>query len=218
MDFVILRHGKTISNKSGRLIGLRTDEPLSDEGIRETENHIEIISKYLNDYDDIRLYVSPMERCVQTAKTIFGEHVFTCVDELKEMDFGIFEGKNYIEMSDNPEYIKWIESNCESKIPDGEDKGSFTKRCMRGFYKILDEFYKLRQLDDANVLNVIVCHGGTIMSIMSTITGSDYYDFQAKNADGYYVRMREVEKDEYEISFNGICSGVHYGPYNWRSI
>lgn len=50
-----------------------------------------------------------MKRCMETAKLIFKENFYE-VEELRECDFGIFENKNYKELSDCPEYQAWIDS------------------------------------------------------------------------------------------------------------
>ena len=42
------------------------------------------------------------------------------MDGLKEMCFGSFEGRNYIEMEHDPDYQAWVAANCESSCPDGE--------------------------------------------------------------------------------------------------
>ena len=52
-----------------------------------------------------------MKRCVETAKIINRQSEIVIIDNLKEIDFGDFEYKNYDELRDNPEYIKFIENN-----------------------------------------------------------------------------------------------------------
>ena len=56
-----------------------------------------------------------MKRCMETAKLIFKENFYE-VEELRECDFGIFENKNYKELSDCPEYQAWIDSGGTMKF------------------------------------------------------------------------------------------------------
>ncbi len=49
------------------------------------------------------------------------------------MDFGQFEGKNYEELKDNPDYQKWIDSNGTLPFPGGEPREQFIRRSMEGF-------------------------------------------------------------------------------------
>ena len=102
---------------------------------------------------------------------------------------------------DNPAYQKWIDSRCEMKIPEGESKEEFIKRTMEGFTKLLFICKK-------NNWNEIVCvvHGGTIMAILSEISGLDYYDFYVKNAE---TRELIIEDDKYEIPYYSICGRIH---------
>ena len=53
---------------------------------------------------------------------LFPDAELVPVDGLKEMCFGSFEGRNYIEMEHDPDYQAWVAANCESSCPDGERK------------------------------------------------------------------------------------------------
>ena len=55
------------------------------------------------------------------------------VDGLKEMCFGSFEGRNYVEMEHDPDYQAWVAANCESSCPDGERKDEFFGPYLQDF-------------------------------------------------------------------------------------
>ena len=94
IQLYLIRHSMTAGNLKKRYIG-RTDESLCPEGIVLLESYIQ-----KNIYPEVqRVYVSPMKRCMETAKLIFKENFYE-VEELRECDFGIFENKNYKELSD----------------------------------------------------------------------------------------------------------------------
>ena len=61
---------------------------------------------------------------------------------LKECDFGIFENKNYQELSGNPEYQAWIDSSGTLPFPEGESQEMFQKRCVRGFARCVEQCLK----------------------------------------------------------------------------
>ena len=89
IQLYLIRHSMTAGNLKKRYIG-RTDESLCPEGIVLLESYIQ-----KNIYPEVqRVYVSPMKRCIETAKLIFKENLYE-VEELRECDFGIFENKNY---------------------------------------------------------------------------------------------------------------------------
>ena len=81
-----------------------------------------------NIYPEVqRVYVSPMKRRMETAKLIFKENFYE-VEELRECDFGIFENKNYKELSDCPEYQAWIDSGGDHDISGRRGSGRIQKK------------------------------------------------------------------------------------------
>ena len=98
----------------------------------------------------------------------------------RECDFGMFEGKNYKELSGNEQYQRWIDSNATIPFPQGEDVADFKKRSVKGWYDMIKQCRLLNYSDIACVI-----HGGTIMSVMSEIYGGGYYDYHCGNGDGY---------------------------------
>ncbi len=59
--------------------------------------------------------------------------------DLQEMCFGSFEGRNFIEMEHDPDYLAWVNANCESPCPDGETKAVFSERVCRAFAALVDK-------------------------------------------------------------------------------
>ena len=169
MKIIFIRHGKTKGNIERRYIG-KTDENLSKEGIFEIKS-----KKYPN--ADI-VISSPMKRCIETAELIYGRIDFIC-DELKECNFGDFENKNYDELKNDENYIKWLESNGKMDFPNGEGHKMFCERCCNSFYSIIKKIRK-SDLDTA-----FIVHGGTIMAIFQRFSKQkmSFYDMQIKNSE-----------------------------------
>lgn len=195
---LLLRHGQTKGNQEKRYIGCRSQEPLSQEGI-------EFLKANARNYPNaISLFTSPSLRCQTTAKLIY-PRLFPKrieIEELNEMDFGIFEGKNYEDMKDLPEYREWVEGGCEGLIPGGENRADFIARTLTGFGKVIDsieqEHIDRKRLSVSDVKKftvsergnemydaVIVAHGGTIMAVLSSFTMEDYFSFEAAPGEGY---------------------------------
>ncbi len=191
---LILRHGKTEANFEKRYIGSRTDISLSAEGI----NGVEAASSYIRQEagDNIFLVSSPMKRAVQTAEILFPSEEVLLLEGLKEIDFGDFEGRNYEELKDNPDYQRWIDSNGTMPFPNGEDRAVFIDRSVAEFYEVLSL--------SGERTPVIVCHGGNIMGIMSTLTGKDYFDFMIGNMEGYMLSLTLENERIVDISYNCI--------------
>ena len=193
---LILRHGKTEANFEKRYIGSKTDISLSPEGIKAVEAKAAFIREMAG--KDIFLVSSPMKRAVQTADILFPDEELHTVNGLKEIDFGDFEGKNYEELKDNTDYQRWIDSNGTMPFPNGEYRTRFIERSVAEFYKILSL--------SGEKTPVIICHGGNVMGIMSTLTGKDYYDFMIGNTEGYMLSLTLENERIVDISYNCINS------------
>ncbi len=208
MTCYMIRHGKTCGNQQKRYIGKATDEPLSREGRQEL---FLLKKKYPKElavlFDrDITIFSSPLKRAQESAKLLFPIAGLVLEPGLSEMDFGIFEGKNYQELSGDPRYQAWISSFCRDKIPEGESMEEFKGRSFQAFSSCL-----LGRRDPALLTQdpmIFLCHGGTIMSVLSHLTGEDYYSFQVANADGYRIEIGVNEDELTAISYHRLLDRI----------
>ena len=97
MKVYLLRHGQTEYNVDKRYQGTR-DIPLSEKGRAALRRA---------DIEPDTVYVSPLCRAVDTARVLFPAARLVPVHDLREMCFGIFEGRNYVEMERDPDYLAW---------------------------------------------------------------------------------------------------------------
>lgn len=218
VELVLIRHGQTRGNAEKRYIG-RTDEPLSEIGRKELEAR-----KARGDYPEAgSLYLSPLRRCIQTADILYSGRKFTVIDEFREMEFGLFEGKNYTELSGDPEYQSWIDSGGLMAFPGGESRAEFIGRSLRGFSGVMKlEEKKFEDTNKAMSDRQVFCekwneenstyaplrritlivHGGTIMALLSVLCGGDYWKYQVPNGGGFRVRLQSTaEKGDRRRSF-----------------
>ena len=72
IELFLIRHGLTEGNKKKRYIG-RTDEPLCPEGLEQ----LSALSYPVLD----NIFISPMRRCVQTARILSQVRYFYFVDK-----------------------------------------------------------------------------------------------------------------------------------------
>ena len=162
MKIYLLRHGLTEYNKDKRYQGTR-DIPLSEEGRAQLA---------VADIAPETVYVSPLSRARSTAEVVFPQAKQVVVDDFREMCFGIFEGRNYIDMEHDPEYLAWVGGNCEGSVPGGERKAEFSARTCAAFQSLVDQ-----ALARGEELLVIMAHGGTQMAVMEryALPHADYY-------------------------------------------
>lgn len=188
MKVVMIRHGKTPGNLLKQYIG-RTDQSLAKEGIDELKAIVasDEFQKALDVNAVDKIFVTPLKRTQETAAILFPNAKQMIVDDLREMDFGIFEEKNYKDLEHSKEYSAWLDTHCESKVPDGEDKASFSKRSCDAFLKCLQ--------DSADDTIYFLVHGGTIMSVMEAFAmpKQEYYKWYADNGHGYSAIWEDGE-------------------------
>ena len=206
MKCYLIRHGMTAGNKELNFNGSRTDEPLTEEG-RAALKAIEGIP------DGAMLFVSPMKRARETADIMFPCKAQTVIDDLREMDFGIFEGKNHKLLNGDPDYQAWLDSGGFSKIPGGESIAGFRDRVCKGFREAVRQACE----NGAETLCAVV-HGGTIMAVMNIVTGEDYFTFNAPNGAGYTFELETDDAGAFTsaASYDRFCAGLIAGSDGWR--
>ncbi|WP_238726628.1 histidine phosphatase family protein [Diplocloster modestus] len=184
MKITLIRHGMTKGNEEKRYIGT-TDEDLSPSGVRAL-----LEAKEAGRYPKADLlYISPMRRCVQTAGLLYPGMEFCPVSAWKECSFGLFEGKNYLELSGCKEYREWIDSGGTLPFPGGEDRAHFKERCVGEFLHVMNRAAAKwnQELKQVQKSLVMIAHGGTIMAVMEALgePKGDYFDYQCANGGGF---------------------------------
>ncbi|MBU3839466.1 MAG: histidine phosphatase family protein [Candidatus Ruminococcus intestinipullorum] len=183
MKIIMLRHLKTLGNEKGQYIG-STDEELSLHAVEEFHSKN-------REYPCVqRLVVSPMKRCIQSAKLMY-PHISMVEDSrLRECCFGKFEQKTYEELKEEPEYLRWLDSGGNIPFPEGEDPKKFRERCVQA---IKDSVHRFLEEDVHHVAFVV--HGGTIMAALAELAeGShNFYDWQVKNGEGFLMIAKKEE-------------------------
>lgn len=156
-EIILLRHGST--GLDGRYVG-STDVSITDDAKAR-------LTKTLGELRATRPEVvlcSPMLRCRQTLETLHLQTKTDYVDDLKEIDFGSWELKNFCEIQKKDSNIvaQWLESPSSFCFPEGE--------CFPTFISRIELVYnKLLELQKSSVL--IVSHGGVIRFLLCYLLG-----------------------------------------------
>ena len=167
MRFFFYRHGQTKGNIEKRYVGI-TDEDITAEAAERLKN--------VNAAKAETVYTSPMLRCRHTCELLYTDLKAVIIEDLRETDFGSFEYKNYDELKDNRDYIKWLSSGGNSDFPNGEGSLGFKQRCIFAFENIVFDMAR-KNIKTAGV----VTHGGVIMAVFEKVNGGNFYDYQIKN-------------------------------------
>lgn len=174
MLIYLLRHGLTQDNQEKRYQG-RRDVPLCPQGLAQLRRA---------DFAPKTVMITSLQRTRQTAEVLFPDAELVVADGLKEMDFGVFEGRNYREMEHDPRYRAWVETGCEGRCPGGESKAEFCQRVCTAFAALVDA-----ALAAGEPQLVIVAHGGTQMAALErfAVPHKNYYSWCAPAAGGFVL-------------------------------
>lgn len=164
MKLIIVRHGETEANVKGIYSGW-TDYRLTDKG----ENQAKQATKHLKgEYIDA-IYSSPMERTLKTAKNIAREmnKDIKIIDNLKEVNFGMFEGKTHKEISKDykKEYDDWTADYVNYRISQGES--------LKDLHDRINDFIYELKMDSKDKTYLLVTHGGVIRVLITIVLGID---------------------------------------------
>ena len=184
---ILIRHGQTDMNKDQMYYG-RLDVPINETGKEQAENTRKNLVELEIDYD--KIYSSPMKRAYETAEIVNYKNLeIEKDDELREMDFGIFEGLSYKEIIKKyPEEMEKLKKDWKTySYVTGENPFMLQKRALKFLEKI-----------DKNKNNMVVTHWGIICTLLSFLFSSElegYWKYQVKNggiviiefADGYPI-------------------------------
>lgn len=186
ITLVLIRHGETKSNVQHRYLG-KGDEDLIQEACSRLEKDRE--KRRFLKVDEV--YCSPMKRCLKTAKILYPEMEINVIDQFREMDFGDFEGKNYLDLRSDIRYQRWIDSNGTLPFPGGESRKEFVHRTIEGFLHMVENIQSGRL--EINKIALVV-HGGTIMALLSHYHGGNYFDYRIPNGEGYVCTLLGKEQ------------------------
>ena len=192
MRVYLMRHGETALKANGAYQGW-IDEPLSEAGKSALKSR--------NPFGGW-VYVSPMKRARETAAIALPFARQIAVEDLKEMNFGIFEGRTPDEMKNDAAYRAWVDSGCLDRCPNGETKAVFSERTCAAFSKLVD--MTLKRGDEALW---IVAHGGTQMVVMEAFADSSkpYYSWLLDCGMGYELDTDRWEKER-RLTLRGTTS------------
>ena len=123
-----IRHGAIDETLSGKYIGV-TDVSLSEEGKKALRQLAENYS-----YPKTQVvFTSPLKRCTETCQILYPDLSPLSIANLRECNFGEWEGKTADELKNEPEFEKWLGGDNEVAPPHGESNADFIRRICRMF-------------------------------------------------------------------------------------
>ena len=179
----LIRHGITEGNLKGLYVGSGTDLPLCEEGrsqlyaLRDRFTYPEVNT----------VFSSPLSRAVETAEILFpGAGKKLVIQDLREMAFGVYEGKEVKSLVKDPDFARWMDPSSGYTPPHAEDTADFHTRCREVLMHMFEYMMKTQTFEAA-----CVTHGGVIMSMMAqkAVPVHRPEEWMADPGCGYTLRM-----------------------------
>ena len=164
MELLLIRHGLTAWNSSGRFQG-RSDIPLSPDGLAQAR----ALADALADEAIDAAFSSDLQRAVTTAETILrGRSLPLARDaRLREFDFGAWEGMTWAEIT--------------AAFPNAGERGLTSARDYQpqGGERFADVRWRVRswwkeRLPFAGQRMLVVAHAGTLHALLAELLGARF--------------------------------------------
>jgi broad specificity phosphatase PhoE len=193
MTLILMRHGATEWNLQGRF-NSRTELPLSTGGI----SSVRAAAVRLARLPISAIYCSPALRASETAALVQaqlpGAVPVQQLDDLREMDFGDYEGRTRLELQAQPEtcerYAAWFDPDGAGLVPPG---GESWPEASRRAQRVLGE------LQPITGIALVVGHGYLLRLMLMAALG-----FGPPQA----IRRLRLH--------NGHCSVISWSDGQWR--
>jgi len=156
----LIRHGEPAAHAHGRCYG-SLDVGLSESGRMQ----MALAGEAIRQEPIAAIYTSALIRAAESARILAGVLArggpIEVVDDLREIDFGDFEGKSYDEIArEHPAlFRRWMMQPTEVRFPNGESFGVMRARVLAAFERIC------REREGQTV--VIVSHGGVNRALLA---------------------------------------------------
>jgi len=123
---ILIRHGQTVHNVDGIAQGWN-DSALSPLG----ERQVAALAQRVAAMEVDTIYSSTLNRALSTARPISNltNHEITTLDDLREMNYGGWEGQSFLDVRKNDEetYRRWIDDG-DVPCPNGESHNDVRRR------------------------------------------------------------------------------------------
>lgn len=192
LDLWLIRHGETIWNSEGRIQG-HMDAPLSGLGIKQAN----VLAKRLSSKSFDAIYSSDSGRATQTANIVFpGQNL--CLDaRLREMHYGVLEGKTRATFNTEEAeiYAKYKRDPFHQKLTGGEN--------WQDLFARVDAWMK--SLPEDGVV-AAVTHGGAVRAAFCLMVGyPQSYEWNVVVDNSSITRFHILPEQKVLITFNDVA-------------
>lgn len=184
-----MRHQKTPANIDGLFLGKISDPDI----INPDKKEINKLNNFLKEKEIDSAYSSPYKRCIQTFYVMdyIKDVNPIIIDELKEIDYGIADGKdiNYLR-SKYPRLINEWKNRKDPRFPNGENQRDVKKRLKRFLYLLKSEN------KSEKINRLVITHNVVIRCLLG-----DMYNVPMNN--WFKIKINHIEPIEIILTKNG---------------
>jgi phosphoserine phosphatase len=160
----IIRHGETEYNKKGIIQGSGIDSDLNATGILQSQ----LFYRAYHHINFNKIYTSKLKRTIQSVSPFREKGIpVESLDELNEINWGIFEGKAPTpdaQKAYNRIISEWQQGLLDRQIEGGESPKEINKRQKAGLLKIMSN------AEEETIL--IAMHGRALKCFLCLLTGT----------------------------------------------
>ena len=184
-ELILVRHGETTHNVE-RITQGWSDRELSETGRQQVQR----LAAKLKELQPTALYSSPLGRAMSTARAISDATGLEIVqlDELREMHYGRWEGRKFLDIrrDDQEIYKRWItDEHCA--CPEGESHHDVRQRLERAFASVSSERAVLVAHGTAIRIGAMALLGLPIMGALRFAQDNAAMNVFAQRADGTWI-------------------------------
>ncbi len=165
MKVVLIRHGQSEGNLAQVIQGQK-DYPLSKKGAEQAQKAGQELKET---YHFDRIYSSNLQRAAKTAEIIasyFNITEITFTEKLSELNFGSFQGRKSLELTDEEKaYLNSCWENTTKHYPGGETVEELSTRVKEVFSEITNS-----NAENSTIL--VVSHRRTLFCFLKQILGT----------------------------------------------
>ena len=188
----LVRHGRTPANEKGILAGRTKGVFLDDLGVLQAET----LAKSLENIEFKKIIVSPMERCLQTAKILnqFSKNPLKPnIDSgISECDYGDWSNKKLSTLRRKPLWKNVQERPSGVQFPNGEKMSDMLDRVKS---TIFENASKLKDQDNM----LVVSHGDPIRSFIADSLGIHLDNFQRITIDPCSLSIVRINQGNIQV-------------------
>ena len=205
---ILLRHGRTAANATGRLAGRQRGVRLDEAG----EGQVARAGERLAAVPLAALVSSPLERCKQTARAVAAAHPAPpeiATDRgLLEADYGDWQGRDLKELAKDSLWRTVQAQPSAVTFPGGESMRAMQARAVEAVRR---RDAALEAEHGAHAVWVAVTHGDIVKSVLADALGMHLDAFQRLAADPASLSIiRYTPERPYVLACN-----THGGDLSW---